>query len=66
LAALRWIAAGYGYEITGLDVLAACSNTTDAARTGGLVMSMPTHGRPRPCPALLSGTGPLQGHKSPQ
>jgi tetratricopeptide (TPR) repeat protein len=37
LAALRWIAAGYGYEITGLDVLAACSSTLDAARNGGLV-----------------------------
>lgn len=32
LAALRWIAAGYGYEITGLDVLAACSSTIDAAK----------------------------------
>jgi type IV secretory pathway TrbD component len=37
LAALRWIAAGYGYEITGLDVLAACSSTMDAARNGGWV-----------------------------
>lgn len=35
LAALRWIAAGYGYEITGVDVLAACSNTLAAARNGG-------------------------------
>jgi len=31
------IAEGYGYEITGLDVLAACSSTLDAARNGGSV-----------------------------
>jgi hypothetical protein len=37
LAALRWIAAGFGYEITGMDVLAACSSTLDAARNGGWV-----------------------------
>ena len=37
LAALRWIAAGYGHEITGLDVLAACSSTIDAAKNPGLV-----------------------------
>jgi tetratricopeptide (TPR) repeat protein len=37
LTALRWIAAGYGYEITGLDVPAACSSTMDAARNGGWV-----------------------------
>jgi hypothetical protein len=37
LAALRWIAAGYGYEITGVDVLAACSSTLDAARNGGWI-----------------------------
>ena len=37
LTALLWIAAGYGYEITGLDVLAACSSTMDAARHGGWV-----------------------------
>lgn len=37
LAALRWIAAGYGYEITGVDVLAACSSTKAAARNGGWV-----------------------------
>jgi hypothetical protein len=37
LAALRWIAEGYGYEITGLDVLAACSSTLNAARNGGSV-----------------------------
>ena len=35
LAALRWIAAGHGYEITGVDVLAACSSTLAAARNGG-------------------------------
>jgi hypothetical protein len=27
--------AGYGYEITGVDVLAACSSTLAAARNGG-------------------------------
>jgi hypothetical protein len=32
VAALRWIASGYGYEITGLDVLSAYSNTLDAAK----------------------------------
>ncbi len=37
LAALRWIAAGYGYEIMGLDVLTACSSTLEAARNGGWV-----------------------------
>lgn len=37
LAALRWIAAGYGYEITGLDVLAAYSSTMDAAKNDGMV-----------------------------
>ena len=37
LAALRWIAAGYGYEITGLDVLAAYSSTIDAAKNAGVV-----------------------------
>ena len=36
-AALRWIVAGCGYEITGVDVLAACSSTLDAARNGGRV-----------------------------
>jgi len=34
---LRWIAAGYGYEITGVDVFAACSSTLAAARNGGWV-----------------------------
>jgi hypothetical protein len=37
LAALRWIAAGYGYEITGVDVLAACSSTLAAARNCGWI-----------------------------
>ena len=32
LAALRWIAAGHGYEITGLDVLSAYSSTLEAAK----------------------------------
>lgn len=50
LAALRWIVAGYGYEITGADVLAACSSTLDAARNGGWVDE--TEGRIR---ALVAG-----------
>jgi tetratricopeptide (TPR) repeat protein len=37
LAALRWIAAGYGYEITGVDLLAARSSTLDAAKNGGWI-----------------------------
>lgn len=37
LAALRWIATGHGYEITGVDVLAACSSTLAAARNGGWI-----------------------------
>jgi hypothetical protein len=37
VAALRWIAAGHGYEITGLDVLSACSSAMDAARNAGAV-----------------------------
>jgi len=32
MAALRWIGAGYGYEITGLDVLSAYSSTMEAAK----------------------------------
>lgn len=32
MAALRWIAAGCGYEITGLDVLSANSGTIEAAK----------------------------------
>jgi hypothetical protein len=50
VAALRWIAAGYGYEITDLDVLAACSSTMDAARNAGAVDE--TKGRIR---ELLAG-----------
>jgi hypothetical protein len=35
LAALRWLTKGYGYEITGADVLAAYTHTMKAAaRTG--------------------------------
>ena len=37
LAALRWIAAGYGYEITGLDVLSAYSSAIEAAKHGSAV-----------------------------
>jgi hypothetical protein len=36
LAALRWLAAGYGYEITGADVLAAHAYTMKAAENAGL------------------------------
>ena len=50
LAALRWIAAGYGYEITGLDVLSVYSSTMDAARNAGAVDQ--TKGRIR---ELLAG-----------
>jgi hypothetical protein len=32
MAALHWIAAGYGYEITAVDVLAAYSSTLEAAK----------------------------------
>jgi len=35
MAALRWLAAGYGYEITGLDVHKACRCTMEAARFAG-------------------------------
>jgi len=35
LAALRWLAAGYGYEITGVDVWAAYSHTIKAAERIG-------------------------------
>ncbi len=37
LAALHWIASGYGYEITGLDVWAAYSPTLKAAEAMGQV-----------------------------
>jgi len=50
LAALRWIAAGYGYEIRAIDVLAACSSTLDAARNGGWIDEI--EGRIR---ALIAG-----------
>jgi len=35
LAALRWLAHGYGYEITGADVWSAWANTLHAARAAG-------------------------------
>jgi tetratricopeptide (TPR) repeat protein len=35
LAALRWISAGYGYELTGFDVVAAARFTLEAARNSG-------------------------------
>jgi len=50
LAALRWITAGYGYEITGVDVLAACASTLAAARNGGWIDEI--EGRIR---ALIAG-----------
>ena len=37
MAALHWIATGYGYEITGLDVLSAYSSTMEAAKKCGAV-----------------------------
>ena len=37
LAALRWLVAGYGYEITNADVFAAYASTLDAAKHGGWV-----------------------------
>ena len=36
MAALRWLALGYGYEITGADVLAAYSHTMKAAEHAGV------------------------------
>jgi len=36
MAALYWLLAGYGYEVTGLDVNAAWSHTMEAARNAGL------------------------------
>jgi len=37
LAALRWIAGGYGYEISGLDVMAAYTHAMKAAEAAGQV-----------------------------
>jgi hypothetical protein len=37
LAALHWIVAGQGYEMTHLDVHAACSSTLAAATAGGMI-----------------------------
>jgi hypothetical protein len=36
VAALRWLAEGYGYEVTGIDVLDAYSHTMEAAENAGL------------------------------
>jgi hypothetical protein len=36
LAAIRWLLAGYGYEITGADVLSAYSHTMAAAKNAGI------------------------------
>jgi hypothetical protein len=35
VAALRWLTKGYGYEITGADVLAAYTHTMKAAERAG-------------------------------
>jgi hypothetical protein len=35
MAALRWLAAGYGYEITGADVWSAYAHTLQAAKAAG-------------------------------
>ena len=35
MAALRWLAAGYGYEITGADVWKAYRHTMEAAVNAG-------------------------------
>ena len=35
MAALRWLVNGYGYEITGLDVLDAYGHTMTAAENAG-------------------------------
>jgi hypothetical protein len=37
LAALRWISAGYGYELTGSDVVMAARYAIEAARNAGRV-----------------------------
>jgi len=37
MAALRWLVEGYGYEVTGLDVLNAYSHTMKAAENAGCV-----------------------------
>jgi hypothetical protein len=47
LAALRWLAAGHGYEITGLDVWAAYHETLSAATNAGVREE--TLGRIRAC-----------------
>ena len=49
MAALRWLVEGYGYEITGADVLAAYSHTMKAAEHAGIADE--TRGRIR---ALVS------------
>ncbi len=45
MASLRWLAAGYGYDITGLDVLAACRYVLEAAQLSGCTPA--THERIR-------------------
>lgn len=39
MAALRWLVEGYGYDITGADVLAAYSHTMKAAEHAGVADS---------------------------
>ena len=42
---MHWIAAGYGYEITGLDVLAAYSGAMEAAKNAAAVDQTPSRVR---------------------
>ena len=35
MAALRWLVEGYGYEVTGLDVLNAYAHTMKTAQNAG-------------------------------
>jgi len=37
LAALRWLASGYGYEVTGADVWSAYTHTLEAAARAGII-----------------------------
>ena len=37
LAALRWLASGYGYEVTGADVWSAYTHTMEAAARAGVI-----------------------------
>lgn len=59
IAALRWLAAGYGYEITSYDVVAAFDNTVKAAGRAGCLpetieMIREIVSGDRPCNRLVS------------